>query len=151
MYAAGCSDGSVRVWEVRSRKVAREPFMSKTPVESIAIPPDNRWLASANKPGNTIQLWNLHADSPDSMDYKLELKDSDAASGFSPGAFSSDGKRIVSSKGYNSVKVWDVDSTTMCISETSKQVRRDILFRGILTPSHQLPSQLTIRESSLAQ
>ena len=62
LFAAGCWDGSVRFWEARSGKVAREPFMTKSKVWSITFSHDNRWLASGHWNGK-VHLWDLSADS----------------------------------------------------------------------------------------
>ena len=62
LFAAGCEDGRVRLWDARSGKVAREPLASESLVWSVAFSGDNRWLASGHVDGN-IRLWDLHADS----------------------------------------------------------------------------------------
>lgn len=89
LFAVGCLDGSIRLWEARSREVAREPFETGCEVNSIAFSPDTRWLASGHSDGN-IRLWDLCAEStvPRLLEGHTDKVESVA--------FSSDGKRIVS-------------------------------------------------------
>lgn len=48
LFTAGGSDGSVRFWEARSGRVAREPFTTESHVSSIMFSPDNCWFISGH-------------------------------------------------------------------------------------------------------
>jgi len=55
--ASASGDGTVRLWDVRTRKALGAPLKGHTaPVSSVAFSPDGRTLASASADG-TIRLW----------------------------------------------------------------------------------------------
>lgn len=105
LFAAGCEDGSVRFWEARSGKKAKEAFMTECDVSCIAFSPDNRRLASGHW-DNNIRLWDLRDESAEPK-ARVLVGHTDQVWSV---AFSSDGKRLISGSGDKTIRVWDAES-----------------------------------------
>jgi WD40 repeat protein len=56
--ASGSSDGAIRLWDLRSRRILGAPLISPAEVDTLAFSPDGHTLASADSlVGDTFWLW----------------------------------------------------------------------------------------------
>jgi WD40 repeat protein/transcriptional regulator with XRE-family HTH domain len=60
LLISGCSDGTLRWWEVASGNCVRTQQAHQGTLQSLRRSPDGRWLASCGDDG-AIKIWNLHS------------------------------------------------------------------------------------------
>jgi hypothetical protein len=100
--ASGSGDGSVRLWDVATQRLAGSPLTGRTDgVNSVAFSPDGKTLASGSG-DDSVRLWDVVAQrlagSP--LSGHTEVVTSVA--------FSPDGKTLASGSFDGSVRLWDV-------------------------------------------
>lgn len=102
--ATGGSDGSVGVWDARTRRRVRSPLRGHDgSVGAVAFAPNGRWLASGGDDG-TVRLWDVDAG------FGVAL----------PGphgpvravAFSADGRMLAAGEDDGTVRAWDLALAT---------------------------------------
>ena len=111
-------DGSVKIWDVRACRLLRS-LPHKQPIWAVAYSPSGDYLAAAGKDG-TIFLW----DGQLNLKGELSTPDLQKAEAL---AFSSDGKRLLSSGGENLV-AWDLEKREPVITVNVKANITGIAF-----------------------
>jgi WD40 repeat protein len=102
--ATGGSDGSIGIWDARSRKRERAPLRGHDgAVDSLAVAPDGRWLASGGDDG-TVRLWDVKTG------FGISLPGPRAP--VHAVAFSADGRRLAAGEEDGTVRVWDLSLAT---------------------------------------
>ena len=100
--AAGDLDGTVRLWDVATRRQLGSPLTSPTgTVQSVAFSPDGKTLASGSADG-TVRLWDVATRRQ--LGSPLTSPTGTAESV----AFSPDGKTLASGSADGTVRLWDV-------------------------------------------
>jgi len=100
--AAGCRDGTVRLWDVAKQKMVFQVPGHNRPVQSVAFSADGKLLATAGK-GGTIRIWHTNNGK--------ELQSlAGHPSQVNSLAFSGDGQRLASAGGDTNVKLWETRS-----------------------------------------
>ncbi len=104
MLATASTDGTVRLWDVASRRPLGEPLTGHSDgVRSVAFSPDGAMLATASADG-TVRLWDVASRRPLG----------DPLTGHSDGvlsvAFSPDGAMLATASADETVRLWDVAS-----------------------------------------
>src|SRR5579862_6848414 len=102
MLATATNDGTVRLWDIASRRLLDDPLRGhKGAVSSVAFSLDGGTLASAGFDG-TVRLWNVVSRrlSGDSLKGQTGIPLSVA--------FSADGKLLASASSDGTVRLWDV-------------------------------------------
>ncbi|MCY1083088.1 phosphorylase family protein [Archangium lansingense] len=98
--AVGHSDGSVRLWDVRTGRELRRLQGHSCPVTSVAFSPDGQWLASGSE-DMTVRLWDVYTGG-----------ERDCLRGHSSNvtsvAFSPNGQWLASGSSDQTVRQWDV-------------------------------------------
>ncbi|MFE1441087.1 helix-turn-helix domain-containing protein [Streptomyces sp. NPDC058739] len=99
LLASASSDGTVRLWDIRTRRAAGTLTGHRAPVRSVAFSPDGRTLASAGSDA-TIRLWSV----PDRRQTAVLTAHEGPvrAVGFSP-----DGRTLASAGKDGTVRLWD--------------------------------------------
>ena len=104
--ASGSSDGTVRVWNLATKKAERVLKATRAEVRSVALSADGRWLAAGVRYG-PIKVWDLQSG-------QEHLSFQGHESDVWQVAFTPDSKSLVSSNGdWNRpgrVKLWDVNT-----------------------------------------
>jgi WD40 repeat protein len=60
--ASGSSDGTIRLWDLRSRRILGAPLISPEEVDTVAFSPDGHTLASTDSlVGDTFWLWTNYS------------------------------------------------------------------------------------------
>jgi len=102
MVAAGCGDGTVRLWDAydgRQRAVLDHSVGSARAVSSVAFAPDGKALASTSRDG-TLRVWGVASG--------RALLTVDAHQGVLWDlAISPDGRRLATAGGDQTARVWD--------------------------------------------
>lgn len=98
LYAAR-EDMTVKGWMVSSRNLRSTLNFNNRQINSIALSPDNGFMAFAEE-NETVILWNIREGK---MAWKSELNSSATRVLFSP-----DGEKLYSSGGDNWIREWDV-------------------------------------------
>jgi WD40 repeat protein len=99
--AAGCWDGSVRLWELASRRLVATYPGQPGSVNSVAFSPDGKTLASGGGDA-TARLWNIATRKP------VLLKGHTGE--INSLAFSPDGKTLASGSWDSTIRLWSVAS-----------------------------------------
>ena len=102
--ASGSADGTVRIYDVVSRRLLRSFAGHTRLVTSIAFSPDSL-LAASGSYDHTIKLWNV----ADGRLVRTLTGHTDLVWSI---AFSPDGKRIVSGSEDQTIRIWALDSNT---------------------------------------
>lgn len=103
LLVAGCTDGSIRIWDAATFDLVRAIDAHGAPVYSVAFaPPDGARFASAGTDG-TVRIWETATGAAIT---KLRGH-TGAAMGV---AFSPDGRRIASAGYDNTVRLWDAET-----------------------------------------
>jgi len=108
LLASASGDGTVKVWELASRKEILSLSGHKGPVYSCAFSPDGSLLASANGDG-AVKVWELASG-------KLILSLSGHKGSVHSCAFSPDGSLLASASRDGTVKVWELSSGKLILS-----------------------------------
>ena len=105
--ASGNTDGTVRLWDVATRRQLGSPLTGPTgTVNSVAFSPDGKTLASGNTDG-TVRLWDVATGRQ--LGSLLTGPTGTATSvKFNSVAFSPDGKTLASGNTDGTVRLWDV-------------------------------------------
>ncbi|GAB4461277.1 MAG: hypothetical protein Kow0070_18660 [Anaerolineales bacterium] len=102
LLAAGCEDGSLRLWNVATRQPLGEPLTGHSrDVNSVAFSPDGTLLASGSW-DNTLRLWDVATRQP--LGEPLTGHGGDVNSV----AFSPDGTLLASGSEDETIRLWDV-------------------------------------------
>ncbi len=60
VFAAGCIDGRVRLWDANARCEVGVLEGSKTPIRDVAFSPDGKWIAGACDDGDgNVRIWDV--------------------------------------------------------------------------------------------
>jgi WD40 repeat protein len=101
LLACGCSDGTVRLFDVRTRKQLDTLTGHKEAVRDVAFSPDGRWLATAgDEPDRTVRVW----DAERRVLVKVLDRHRDGVLSL---AFSRDGKTLAGGSNDGVVHLWD--------------------------------------------
>lgn len=95
---SGGSDGSVRLWDVATRKAFGEPLSAGSSVNRVVFAPDGRTIAAAT--GNGLRLWDAATRRPLGLTVTTR-------GGLADVSFGADGRRLASIDDYGGVVVWD--------------------------------------------
>lgn len=101
ILASGSGDKTIKLWDLKNRKLIRTLVGHKDWVSSVAFSPNGKILASGSG-DRTIKLWNLSTG-------KLIRTISDSG-GVTAIAFSPDGETIASGSFFHSVRLWDLQN-----------------------------------------
>lgn len=114
--ASGSEDGTIKLWDVETRKLIATLEGNGYRVISVSFSPDGSVLASGSSDG-TVELWDMAAKR--SIATLAEHSDRVLSVAFSP-----DGTTLASGSGDGTVKLWDVTSrrSTATLAEHSDEV-----------------------------
>jgi WD40 repeat protein len=103
--AAGCEDGTIKVWDAATGEERHTLRGHQSPVTSLAIGPDGAVLASGGSgpPDCTIKLWDVAAGK-----LLATLPGHGGHVGWLSFSFSPDGKTLASGSDDQTAKVWEV-------------------------------------------
>src|SRR5262249_13141070 len=102
--ATGSTDGTTRLWDVKSGNRHGEPLQHVRPVTAVALSPDGQYLATiAGEPTrlNSVRLWSVATGKQADLPYALQ-------SSVTSLAFIPSGKLAVTG-GRKGVWIWDPD------------------------------------------
>jgi len=110
---SGSTDGTVKVWDLRTRRLQHTLIGHTDLVRTVAISPDGKIIASGSW-DNTIKLWTLQpqteiSESADSdADYSPFLIGAIAGhtEHINSVAFTPDGQNLISASDDNTIKIW---------------------------------------------
>ncbi len=102
--AAGCDDGSARIWNLQS-KTAISLQGHGGSVNSVAFEPNGRWVATASDDGS-VRLWDAETGKPFQTFRGHEKKVTSVT-------FSSDGRQIATTSWDDTTRIWSVDRGTL--------------------------------------
>lgn len=105
LATSGC-DGYVRVWDVDTLRLRRDPILAGINVYFVTFSPDGQFLACVNNPGE-IRLYRT-----DTWEEAVRLRAGRMSSMYVL-AFSPDGKRVFCGGFSNKVEVWDLERQAM--------------------------------------
>ncbi len=105
LATSGC-DGYVRIWDVDSLRLRRDPIQAGINVYFVTFSPDGQYLGCVNNPGE-IRLYRT-----DTWEEAMRLRAGRVSSVYAM-AFSPDGTRIVVGGFSNKVEVWNLGARTM--------------------------------------
>ena len=97
MMACGCSDASVRLWDVESGSHIREMQGHRRGLDSVAFSPNGRFLASGSADG-TVRIWEA------STGREVHTLQGNSA------CYSPDGSAVASASPDRIVRIWDTES-----------------------------------------
>jgi serine/threonine protein kinase len=100
--ASGCSDSTLRLWNVTSRTQLAQLARHTDSIVDLAYSPDGKQLATAGS-DKTVRLWDVASDS------ELAVLTGHTAAVWSVN-FSPDGKTLASSSKDGTIRLWDVIS-----------------------------------------
>ena len=105
ILAAGEGNGTVQLWDVKSREPLGKVLGEKTglPAKSIAFSPDGDTLATVGS-GGSVQLWDVTDPAHPKTNASRNLPPAESVS-FSPA-----GHVLAAGLGSGTVQLWDVDS-----------------------------------------
>ncbi|QAA77372.1 MAG: hypothetical protein BIP78_1608 [Candidatus Bipolaricaulis sibiricus] len=110
LATSGC-DGYVRIWDVDSLRLRRDPIQAGINVYFVTFSPDGQFLGCVNNPGE-IRLYRTDTWE-EAVRLRAERVSGGRASSLYVMAFSPDGKRIFCGGFSNRLEVWDVGSRAM--------------------------------------
>jgi len=100
---------SIRLWDVKTGKQLHQRNGHLCEVDSLAVSPDSKIIASTAKAENTLRLWDAATGKPvhvfDNLNWNIHNCE-----------FSSDGKLVICAKSDGALHFWDV--------ETGKEARK---------------------------
>ncbi len=97
---SGGEDGSVRVWDLSSRRELYKFTGKGGSVHAVAVSPDRRWLAAGDA-GGGLRLWSLKTHQERAL--------TGHQSGIRSVAFSPDGRRLLSCRRGRRIVQWNVE------------------------------------------
>jgi WD40 repeat protein len=110
VFAAGSTDGSIRIWEAshssnggEGAPMTRIPAHCPKPVKALAFSPDGALLASGSGDGE-VKLWAWR----DGVELKQRCFPGRGVAGVSKLAFSPDGRHLACASEEQTVSLWDV-------------------------------------------
>jgi eukaryotic-like serine/threonine-protein kinase len=116
LLACGCSDGTVRLMDARTRG---EPIVLKghrEAVRDVAFSPDGRWLVTTgDNPDNSVRVWDVASRET----VRILDKHTD---GVLSAAFSRDGRTLATGDISGFVYLWDTDGWE-CVGELPHKVK----------------------------
>ncbi len=119
----GSYDGTVRLWDLATRRQIGAPLNGHGQVNSVAFSPDGKILASGGADG-TVRLWDVATRQQSGTALTGDVGTVNAV------AFSPDGKMLASGGADATVRLWDVSTQQLAGSwTTSSQV-----FNAAFTP-----------------
>ena len=103
----GQRDGTVRVWDTRTRKEVAILDSGGPAIRAVVISPDGRRLAASRDDG-AVKLWDT-ARLPETKETRLVIRARVPAQCLNI-AFSPDGQRLATAGAENTVVIWDVST-----------------------------------------
>ncbi len=107
ILAAGCADGSVRLWDIPARRFISLFSAHSGGANSVAFSPTDPCLLATGGSDGLVRLWNICAPNCDSY---FESWERTASSGVNSLAFTYDGVDLAAGLGTGTVQFWGVAS-----------------------------------------
>lgn len=99
---SGGEDKTVKIWDIKERKIIATLKGHTDSVKTVAISPNNKYIASAGY-DKKIKIWNFAGDLLQSINaHNLAITDLQ---------FTPDSKNLVSASWDNTIKIWDVQTS----------------------------------------
>jgi WD40 repeat protein len=91
----------IDVWDTETLKPIHDRPAHRGEVSALAASPDGAWIASMDRMGYQLRLWNVSTGKPSHAIDELNINIRECV-------FSADGKWLISAKDDNTVRLWDV-------------------------------------------
>ncbi len=120
--ASGSNDGTVKVWDIESRRAILTLPGHSGAVASVAFSPEGKHIASASNDG-TVKLWDTDGG-------REVLSLAAQSEGIVSVAFSPDGRHVASSSSGGTVKLWGVEDGREILSHAGTVSHSDALAKA---------------------